>query len=95
MADATQITQNQVGFAPQVAPYAETLLGQAKAFADPNIAYQPYTGERVAQFTPLQQQSFQGAQGMQPSYQLAGASGLAGLAGQQALNTQYNPTNYQ
>jgi hypothetical protein len=26
---------------------------------------------------------------------LTGASGLAGLAGQQALNTQYDPTNYQ
>jgi hypothetical protein len=95
MADATQITQNQVGFAPQLAPYAETLLGQAQAFANPNLKYQPYTGERVAQFTPLQQQSFEGAQGMQPSYQLTGASGLAGLAGQQALGTQYNPTNYQ
>ena len=95
MADPTQIQRNEVGFAPQLAPYAETLLGQAKAFADPNIKYQPYTGERVAQFTPLQQQSFQGAQGMQPSYQLQGATGLAGLAGQQALNTQYNPNNYQ
>jgi hypothetical protein len=95
MADPTQIQRNEVGFAPQLAPYAETLLGQAKAFSDPNIKYQPYTGERVAQFTPLQQQSFEGAQGMQPSYQLTGASGLAGLAGQQALGTQYNPTNYQ
>jgi hypothetical protein len=95
MADATQITQNQVGFAPQLAPYAETLLGQAQAFANPNLPYQAYSGERVAQFTPLQQQSFEGAQGMQPSYQLTGASGLAGLAGQQALGTQYNPTNYQ
>jgi hypothetical protein len=93
--DVSQITQNQVGFAPQLAPYAETLLGQAQAFANPNLPYQAYTGERVAQFTPLQKQSFEGAQGMQPSYQLTGASGLAGLAGQQALGTQYNPTNYQ
>jgi hypothetical protein len=95
MADPTTITQQQVGFAPQLAPYAETLLGQAQAFTNPNIPYQAYTGERVAQFTPLQKQSFEGAQGMQPSYQLTGASGLAGLAGQQALGTQYNPTNYQ
>jgi hypothetical protein len=95
MADPTTITQQQVGFAPQLAPYAETLLGQAQAFANPNLKYQPYTGERVAQFTPLQQQSFEGAQQMQPAYQLTGASGLAGLAGQQALGTQYNPTNYQ
>jgi hypothetical protein len=91
----SQITQNQVGFAPEVAPYAQTLLGKAQAFADPNIPYQAYKGQRVADFTDLQNQAFQGAQGMQPSYQLTGASGLAGLAGQQALGTQYNPTNYQ
>jgi hypothetical protein len=97
MADQTltQTTTNQVGFAPQVAPYAEKLLGQAQAFADPNIKYQAYGGQRVADFTDLQNQAFQGAQGMQPSYQLTGASGLAGLAGQQALNTQYDPSNYQ
>lgn len=95
MADPTQIVQNQVGFAPELAPYAQTLLGQAQAFTNPNIPYEAYTGERVAQFTPLQQQSFAGAQNMQPSYQLEGASGIAGLAGQQALNTQYNPSNYQ
>jgi hypothetical protein len=91
----SQIQQNQVGFAPEVAPYATTLLGQAQAFSNPNIPYQAYTGDRVAQFNPLQKQSFEGAQQMQPSYQLTGATGLAGLAGQQALNTQYNPTNYQ
>lgn len=95
MADPTQITQNQVGFAPEVAPYAQTLLGQAQAFTDPNIQYQSYTGDRVAQFTPMQQQSYEGAQQMQPSYQLQGATGLAGMAGQQALNTNYNPSNYQ
>jgi len=118
MADQTiqQTTQNQVGFAPEVAPYAQNLLGTAAGVAYqykkddagnvmmdekglPIISgfqpYQAYTGERVAQFTPLQQQSFAGAQQMQPAYQLQGASGLAGLAGQQALNTQYGPSNYQ
>ena len=91
----TQIQQNQVGFAPEVAPYATTLLGQAQAFADPNIPAPVYSGDRVAQFTPLQKQSFEGAQQMQPAYQLQGATGLAGLAGQQALSTQYGPSNYQ
>jgi len=111
-----QTTQNQVGFAPEVAPYAQNLLGTAAGVAytykkdaqgnnilDENKMpiisgfqpYQQYQGERVAQFSPLQKQSFEGAQQMQPSYQLAGASGLAGLAGQQALNTQYGPSNYQ
>lgn len=95
MADATQIVNNQVGFAPEVAPYAQTLLGQAQAFANPNIPYEAYTGDRQAQFTPLQKQSFEGAQQMGPAYQLQSATGLAGLAGQQALNTQYGPSNYQ
>ena len=91
----TQIQQTQVGFAPEIAPYAQTLLGQAQAFSNPNIAAPVYSGDRYAQFTPLQKQSFEGAQQMQPAYQLQGATGLAGLAGQQALNTQYNPLNYQ
>ena len=118
MADTniSQVTQNQVGFAPEVAPYAQNLLGTAAGVAytyqkDPsgNVMkddkglsiisgfqpYQQYQGERVAQFSPLQRQSFEGAQNMQPSYQLQGATGLAGLAGQQALNTQYNPLNFQ
>ena len=91
----TQISQTQVGFAPEIAPYATTLLGQAQAFADPNLPAPVYGGDRYAQFTPLQKQSFEGAQQMQPSYQLEGATGLAGLAGQQALNTSYRPMNYQ
>ena len=118
MADTniSQVTQNQVGFAPEVAPYAQNLLGTAAGVAYtyqkdasgnvmkddkglPIISgfqpYQQYQGERVAQFSPLQRQSFEGAQNMQPSYQLQGATGLAGLAGQQALNTQYNPLNFR
>lgn len=112
----TTVQQNQVGFAPEIAPYGQNLLGTAagtvyqyqKDASGQNVLdangmpiisgiqpYQAYTGERQAQFTPLQKQAFEGAQQMQPAYQLAGASGIAGLAGQQALNTQYNPMNYQ
>jgi hypothetical protein len=100
----TQVQQTQVGFAPEIAPYATTLLGQAQAFADPNLNAPVYTGgmqgfenaaARYAQFTPLQKQAFEGAQQMQPGYQLQGASGLAGLAGLRALNTGYRPMNYQ
>lgn len=116
MADATSTVQYQTGFAPQIAPYAENLLGTAagtmytyqKDAGGQNVldaqgmpiitGFQPmqqYGGDRYAQFTPMQQQSFQGAETMAPAYQLTGATGLAGLAGQQALNTQYNPMNYQ
>jgi hypothetical protein len=95
MADTpTQITQNQVGFAPELAPYGQALLGQAAALTD--TAYNPYMqyqGERVAQFSPLQQQSFENAALMQSAPQLQDASAMAGMAGLGALNTgyTYNP----
>jgi hypothetical protein len=101
----TQVSQTQGGFAPEVAPYATTLLGQAQAFSNPNIDAPVYPGgmagfnnasARYAQFDPLQKQSFEGAQQMQPAYQLQGATGLASLAGQSALGyNQYQPSNYQ
>ena len=103
----TQITQYQQGYAPEIAPYAQGLLGQASAVTyktDPNqidpttgmpkiVGFQPYqqyTGEQNAQFSPLQQQSFAGAQNMQTAPQLAGASQLAGMAGLGALGTNYS-----
>jgi len=93
----TQITQTNYGFAPEIAPYAEGLLGQAKALTD--VEYNPYMqyqGERQAQFSPLQQQSFNNAALMQSAPQLGDATSMAGLAGLGALNTQYtfNPSNF-
>jgi len=75
-------------------PYVERALGQAGALTDINQnPYQAYRGERFAQFSPLQQQSFQGAMQMQPSQQLTTATGLATGAGLGALGMvgQYNP----
>jgi hypothetical protein len=97
MATPTQITQTNYGFAPEVAPYAQDLLGQAKALTD--VEYNPYMqyqGERQAQFSPLQQQSFNNAALMQTAPQLGDATSMAGLAGLGALNTQYtfNPANF-
>jgi hypothetical protein len=127
---ATQITQYQVGYAPEIAPYAQGLLGQAAGMtynyrdASGNIQYQPqldangqpvldssgkpamsnmpviqgfqpyqqYQGEQNAQFSPLQQQSFAGAQNMQTAPQLGGASQIAGMASLGALGTNYNYT---
>jgi hypothetical protein len=90
-----QTTQNQVGFAPEVAPYATTLLGQAQAFTNPNIPYEAYTGDRFAQFTPMQKQAFAAAQGMQTAPELQSAADMAQTAGQKAMNLSYDPTNYQ
>ena len=91
MADTpTQVTQTQYGFAPEIAPYAQTMLGQAAALTDTEMnPYMQYQGERVAQFSPLQQQSYQNAALMQSQPQLQDATALAGMAGLGALNTQY------
>lgn len=87
MADPTQITQQQVGFAPEVAPYAQDLLGRAAAMQD--IPYQAYEGDQIAQFSPLQQQSYDYASQLTSAPQLQDATAMAGLAGLGGLNTQY------
>jgi len=116
-----QRVEYQTGFAPQIAPYAERLIGGAegtifdyardatgKVMMDetgmPVIRgfqpYQQYQGERFAQFTPLQQQAFAGAQAMEAAPQLADASALAGQAGLAALGyggyrpMQYSPESF-
>jgi len=65
----------------------------------PNITgfqgYQQYPGQQVAQFTPLQQQAFQGAEQMQAAPQLGNATGAANQATYNALNTQYNYNPYR
>ena len=100
MADSipTAIQQTQIGFAPEISPYAQNLLGQAAAVTDTTQnPYMQYQGERVAQFSPLQQQAYQNAALMRAAPQLTDATGLAGLAGLGALNTSftYNPVTNQ
>ena len=92
--EPTQVTQTQYGFAPEVAPYAQTLLGQAQALTDTGAnPYMQYQGERTAQFAPLQQLSFENAATMRTAPQLGDATAMAGTAGLGALNTSftYNP----
>ena len=97
MSTPTQIQQTQYGFAPEIAPYAQSMLGQAAALTDTEMnPYMQYQGERVAQFSPLQNQSYQNAALMQSQPQLQDATALAGMAGLGALNTQYtfNPADF-
>lgn len=63
-------------------PYAQEVLGKGSALSQ--APYQAYGGERQAQFTPLQQQAFQGAAGMAPS-------AATGEAVNRALGTSYDP----
>lgn len=119
MATAPTVQQQQIeyqtGFAPQIAPYAERLLGGAEstlfeyardAAGNPILdesgmpqikgfqPYMQYQGERFAQFAPLQQQAFTGAQAMEAAPQLADASAMAGLAGLRALGYGYQPGQF-
>lgn len=96
LATPTQITQTNYGFAPELAPYAQGLLGQAQALTDTEYnPYMQYQGERVAQFSPLQQMSYDNATLMQGSPQLQDATAMAGLAGLGAMNTSYTYNPFQ
>jgi len=94
----TSIQEYQTGFAPVIAPFAENLLGKAELLTDVDeTPYMQYMRDRQAQFTPLQQQSFENAGLMQTAPQLGDATAMAGMAGLGALNTSftYNPYSAQ
>ena len=91
---STTIQQNQYGFAPELEEYANQMLGDASNLTDlENNPFMTYMGDRVAQFSPLQQLSYDNAALMQGSGQLKDATATAGLASLGALNTgyTYNP----
>ena len=97
MADPTTTQNINYGFAPEAAPYAQDVLGQAQALTDVNAnPYQQYQGDTIAQFTPLQNLAYGNAATMSSAPQLQDASSLAGQAGLGALNTQYtfNPADF-
>ena len=60
-------------------PYVEKMLGKTEALT--NAPYQAYQGERIAGFTPMQQQAQQGMANLQPAQQLGTATQLAGIGG--------------
>ena len=96
MADPTSVQQVQTGFAPEIAPYGQALLGQGAFYTNPETnPYMQYQGSQVAGFTPMQQQSYDAAAQMQAAPQLQDASALAGLAGMGGLNTGYTYNPYQ
>jgi hypothetical protein len=67
-------------------PYVEKSLGQAAALTDiNNNPYQPYQGQRIAEFSPLQSQAFTSLGDMQIAPQLAQATGYANQATQGGL----------
>lgn len=99
MAKEQTVYQTQTNIPQELMPYAQTTLGQAAALTDLSTnPYQPYLGQRLADFSPMQYQAFSSIGQMEPSSQLSQATGLAGLAGLNAQTAgQYNPmgvTNY-
>ena len=92
----SQSTLTQTSIPDYAKPYVQDLLGQAAAVTDVNSnPYMQYMGERVAQFNPLQQQAFAGAQNMQVAPQLQKATDLTGLASQAAMNYgTYDPAKF-
>jgi hypothetical protein len=88
----TQQNVTQSNISPELMPYAMKTLGQAEALTDINQnPYVSYGGQRVAGFNPMQQQAQQNMANMQVSPEMGAASGLTGLAAQQAMRYQ----NYQ
>ena len=78
-------TVTQTSIPDYAKPYVERMLGKTEAVTE--SPYQTYGGERLAGFTPMQQQAFQNVANLQPSRQLGTATqigGMAGLGGLQA-----------
>jgi hypothetical protein len=91
----TSQTVTQSNIPDQLMPFVigeDGMLPKAAALTDiRQNPYVSYGGQRVAGFTPMQQQAQAGMAGLGVSPQTGVASGLAALAGQQAMGYQ----NYQ
>ncbi len=90
-----QTVQQTTSNIPEYArPYFEDIMTRGQATSQ--VQYQPYTGERVAGFTPLQEQAFQGIQGLGPSPLVGAGAELTGAGiGQFASGSQYAPMQAQ
>ena len=96
---AKPYVENMLGTgASLVYNYVNPATGKIEYDPDTNLPipqgfqpYMQYQGERVAQFSPLQQQAFAQAAQMQSAPQLQDATAMAGLAGLRALGYGYTP----
>ena len=83
-AKTTTIPASQSTLSPNFSPYVYNMLAKGEAAA--NLPYQPFTGERFAGPSPLQQQAFQGLSNLQLPAEFQAGSQLAALAGISAGN---------
>jgi hypothetical protein len=84
----TNQTVTQTNIPEYAKPYVEKTLGKTEALSE--APYQAYGGERIAGFTPMQQQSFQGVANLQPAQQLGVATQMGGIAGLGSLGAGQN-----
>jgi len=88
-----QVTTTTSNLPEYARPYFEQMMGRAQA----NLGqeYTPYGGQRIAGYTPAQEQIRQNTLGMTAPNQFATGSALAYQAGLGALNQQnYNPGQF-
>jgi hypothetical protein len=83
-AKTTTIDPSQSTLSPNFSPYVYNMLAKGEAAA--NLPYQPFTGQRFAGPSPLQQQAFQGLSNLQLPAEFQAGSQLAALAGISAGN---------
>lgn len=75
----TSSTVTQTTIPEYARPYVEKMLGKAQAYSE--SPYQAYGGQRIADFSGLQNQAFEGAANLGPAQQIGQGSQLALGAG--------------
>jgi hypothetical protein len=95
----TTSTSTQTSELPEWARgYAKDTLAKGQALTDINQnPYQQYSGDRIAGFSPMQQQAMQNAQGMSVAPQVGQGTAAATMAGLGGLGVagQANPYGFQ
>lgn len=79
----TSTTQTTTTIPEYARPTVERMIGRAEAYS--KTPYQAYGGQRIAEFTPLQQKSFESAGNLGPAGQIGAGTQMAGIAGIQGL----------
>jgi hypothetical protein len=90
----SQQTVTQTSIPEYARPYVENMLGKSEALTDINAnPYQAYGGQRIQDFTPMQQQAFQGIGNMQVAPEIGAGSNLAALSGLGSIGAGGNYMN--
>ncbi len=83
---------SQSTLSPNFASYVYDMLGKGQAAA--NQPFQPFTGERFAGPSDIQQQAFKGIGGLQVPGQFGQAAGIAGNVATTAGGLSYDPQKF-